>query len=628
MNNKKIMLNIFITTIIIALLIGVLHEVSAQTPIFSESEVAEAIAVQALYENDLMSRPGVQGVGIGEKDGELGILILVDEKGRELELPTEIEYLPVIVRVVGQIKAHQINLGVSGGNDIVCQLCDVGTVGFKVCDNTIPNVGGWISNNHVVVSGCTGTPGEKCPNMAPLGTNQFSPGLVDNTPVCTTTGAANVGTLNRFVTFVLDAGGTNNPVDAGFVQSTDAQVSDNIQGLGVQSNTVAAPFLTQAVCKSGRTTGVTCGTVTGINVTADISYDTCGTARFINQVMYAPTPPDTTMSQSGDSGSPVVNGANDAVALHFAGDGVNGYGNPIGTVLAQLQVSLCGDIPEPPTANANGPYTGECQGTITDVTLDGTGSSDPDPGDVLTYSWSTDCPGGFFDDPTSPTPVLSIDSSTQSVSCNVTLTVTDSTDNSDTDSSTVVIVDTTAPTINCPPDATIECDQSTDPANTGTASATDVCDANPVISFSDMVIPGTCPEESTITRTWTATDASGNASSCEQAIEVVDTTPPDIQCNAPATITPSDAPISFTATATDNCASDPSVEIIGYDCFFLTKKGKEISKELSCIIEVNGDTITIIDSGGIGDNISWTVRASDNCGNIAESTCSVEVVKK
>jgi hypothetical protein len=34
-----------------------------------------------------------------------------------------------------------------------------------------------------------------------------------------------------------------------------------------------------------------------------------------------------------------------------------------------------------------------------------------------------------------------------------------------------------------------------------------------------------------------------------------------------------------------------------------------------------------VDSGGVNDNITWTVRANDNCGNVAESTCSVLVVK-
>jgi hypothetical protein len=130
-----------------------------------------------------------------------------------------------------------------------------------------------------------------------------------------------------------------------------------------------------------------------------------------------------------------------------------------------------------------------------------------------------------------------------------------------------------------------------------------------------------------ITRTWTATDNCGEFNSCEQTINVEDSTEPVIQCNnEPGAVKPPDAPISFTATATDNCGGEPSVEIIGYDCFQSTKKGRRIDKTESCIIEVGGDTATIVDSGGVGDNITWDVEAEDECGNIGEATCSVMVV--
>jgi hypothetical protein len=57
--------------------------------------------------------------------------------------------------------------------------------------------------------------------------------------------------------------------------------------------------------------------------------------------MYSPTLPSTTMSTNGDSGSPVVDPNNNAVALNFAGDGLgDGFGNPIQSVLDALNVSL------------------------------------------------------------------------------------------------------------------------------------------------------------------------------------------------------------------------------------------------------------------------------------------------
>jgi hypothetical protein len=130
-----------------------------------------------------------------------------------------------------------------------------------------------------------------------------------------------------------------------------------------------------------------------------------------------------------------------------------------------------------------------------------------------------------------------------------------------------------------------------------------------------------------ITRTWRGEDDCTNFSTCDQIITVEDNTAPVISCNSPPTIIPPDAPISFTATATDDCEAEPLVEITGYDCFKFTKRGRRISKLRSCVIQTSGPTITIDDSGGVGDNITWDVRATDDCGNQSEVTCALEVVK-
>jgi hypothetical protein len=353
-----------------------------------------------------------------------------------------------------------------------------------------------------------------------------------------------------------------------------------------------------------------------------------------------------------------------------------------------------------PICDANGPYTAVCTGPPVSVTLDGTGSSDPDCNE-LTYSWTgsfsggtasealpnVDFPGaGAFtvdltvsdgSDSSSCSSTVDISSNALEIDCpaDVTVECDQSTDPADTGtatadnvcisedpsvavtassivlgscpqehiitrtwtatdsyetescSQTISVVDTTPPSISIPANVTVECDQSTDPSNTGIATATDNCDGSPVITFTDSEAAGACPEEKTITRTWTATDACGNSRSDIQTIEVVDTTAPVIDCASPAKITPPDTPISFTSTAQDNCDEGPTVSITEYDCYYNTKKGKKIDKTLSCIVEVNGDTITILDSGGVGSNIIWTVHAVDNCGNEMEKQCLIEVVR-
>jgi len=81
--------------------------------------------------------------------------------------------------------------------------------------------------------------------------------------------------------------------------------------------------------------------------------------------------------------------------------------------------------------------------------------------------------------------------------------------------------DTTPPVLSVPPDATVECDESTDPSNTGTATATDDTDPSPVVTYADgpmSYVPGSPTHW--FFRTWTATDASGNAASGDQRIDI------------------------------------------------------------------------------------------------------------
>jgi hypothetical protein len=337
---RKVLISLVVASMIALLAVpsgafGEMHK-------FARKAIEHARAIKTHHERELLGFPGVRGVGIGENSGKLGILILVDKKSRSRNIPDALDDLPTVTEVVGEITAHAINLGVSGSNALICGgYCAGGTIGFKVCDNKA-GIDGIITNNHVAASGCPNL----CPNNAPLGTDFFSPGVIDTKPACTTTGATDIGPLNRFIPLILD-GITTNYVDAAFVQSTDALVSNTIQGLGAQNNTVVDAYLGEPVCKSGRTSGVTCGTVTGTNLTVRVNYgNACGVGIFSNMIMYSPTRPYRVMSQPGDSGSPVVDaGTNAAVALNFAGtqSGI-GIGNPIGAVLSALNVSLCSNV--------------------------------------------------------------------------------------------------------------------------------------------------------------------------------------------------------------------------------------------------------------------------------------------
>jgi hypothetical protein len=90
------------------------------------------------------------------------------------------------------------------------------------------------------------------------------------------------------------------------------------------------------------------------------------------------------------------------------------------------------------------------------------------------------------------------------------------------------VQDITPPSIVCPPDLIIQCDESTLPANTGMATATDNCGISPQVTYSDVFLVGDCEMGSTITRTWQAMDECGNSATCVQVITILDNTGPVI----------------------------------------------------------------------------------------------------
>ncbi|TWT42046.1 HYR domain protein [Phycisphaerae bacterium RAS1] len=135
--------------------------------------------------------------------------------------------------------------------------------------------------------------------------------------------------------------------------------------------------------------------------------------------------------------------------------------------------------------------------------------------------------------------------------------------NAITQNQTITVLDRIAPTLSVPPDVTIVCGDSADTSLTGAATASDVCDPAPIVSFLDNTEPGVCPIASVIVRTWTAADACGNTSSGSQRISLIDTVAPEIQCPPDVTVVVEPGECEATldlgfATATDLC-SEPSV---------------------------------------------------------------------
>lgn len=232
---------------------------------------------------------------------------------------------------------------------------------------------------------------------------------------------------------------------------------------------------------------------------------------------------------------------------------VEGVTVPGGSETFSLQYSTAPDAEpiivsgnSPPVANAGSDQTVPCSGpTGTQVTLNGTGSSDPD-GDALTHIWS-----GPFGTASGSTPIVTLPLGTHTI----TLTVNDSKGGTATDQVVVTVKDTTAPVPDLAslPNVTGECSaQITSPP-----TATDNCAGVITGTTSD---PLSYSQQGTFTVTWTFSDGKGNTSSQTQTVIVVDQTPPAITCpsNQTAECTgPNGAAVSFSPTATDNCTASP-----------------------------------------------------------------------
>ncbi|MBI4266651.1 MAG: HYR domain-containing protein, partial [Acidobacteria bacterium] len=211
----------------------------------------------------------------------------------------------------------------------------------------------------------------------------------------------------------------------------------------------------------------------------------------------------------------------------------------------------------------------------------------------------------------------------------VTLTATDAAGLSATASFTVTVVDTTPPELTLPEDQVLEATTAAGAEFSFTPAVTDLVDANPEIvctpgtTYTYPLGPDTSPGTTTVS--CTATDNTGNARTETFTVTVHDTTAPVIHPHAPATTTPPDAPISYTATAAD-AVSTPVTTITGYTCTMVNGSGRVVDKRESCGVEISGSTIRILDTGGVGDRIGWSVTATDAAGNTATDTYYVDVV--
>jgi hypothetical protein len=231
-----------------------------------------------------------------------------------------------------------IQLGTSGGNinDSSKGFCYGGTLGALVEDGSGNQY--ILSNNHVLAR----------TNAAATGEGIVQPGLIDQSPACFKDNTDIVANLSEFIPILFKTKGTMPPnaVDAAIARVRADYVDSTgiILDIGTLSSDTVEPILGMAVKKSGRTTGLTRGTISAIDVTVDISYGSGKSARFTNQTMVTPGG----FIAAGDSGSLMVEDVDvnpHAVGLLFAGSSTTAIANPIDDVLKSFGVSMVGSGP-------------------------------------------------------------------------------------------------------------------------------------------------------------------------------------------------------------------------------------------------------------------------------------------
>jgi hypothetical protein len=315
-------------------------------------KVKEVIAVQERFTRGLMAQPEILGTAVGQGADGVVLVIYVNNETKNLEevigaMPAVLGGKRVRAEPTEPFRAFRkpggggvshtakqtppIQLGTSGGwaNDIANGFCCSGTLGGLVSVNGVQYI---LSNYHVLEG-----------DGEPAGTPVIQPGLADVS--CNASAAQVVANTSGIKSL------PNGNVDAAIARVVSGMVltDGSILQIGTISRSTVTGFIGQAVKKSGRTTGLTTSTVSGLNATVSVQYESsCAgaaafTKTFTGQIVVANR--RSSFLNSGDSGSLLVENVSTnprAVGLLFAGSSSSALANPIADVLVFFGATMVG----------------------------------------------------------------------------------------------------------------------------------------------------------------------------------------------------------------------------------------------------------------------------------------------
>lgn len=324
----------------------------------------KAQELKSQLSSELLTKDGVSGIGIGEdEDGNEVVVVNVESgKAHTVAIPEEYQGEGIEVRETGPFysevartgepqnidrksKHRPVPCGVSAGHVNIT----AGTAGFIMEDgsgNRYPS-----SNNHVYAD----------VNEASEGDAIVQPGPQDGG-----TSSDQSGTLAGSIP--LENGAT---VDFAWIDSGVKHTLE-LAGVGTPKGDIAEVSVGDTLIKSGRTTGVTTGTVEQVSADLNVGYGNT-TYQIKDSILTS------NMSQGGDSGSAVLKeNTNQPVGVLFAGSSSATLHSKASNVEAESGLTIVTeDTPDVPTASVQITLTKKAEesGNISVNVSDESGSS-------------------------------------------------------------------------------------------------------------------------------------------------------------------------------------------------------------------------------------------------------------
>jgi PKD repeat protein len=393
--------------------------------------VREAIEVQHRHIGNLMRIRDVVGTGVGiGPDGLPAIKVFTARHGVP-GIPEWLESVPVQVEVTGMIVALEDTtaryrpapIGVSTGHPAIT----AGTIGARVKDEDGTVYA--LSNNHVYAN----SNDAKSIKKDGTGDSALQPGPYDG---ASDTSFYQIGKLYDFEPIIF--GGASNTMDAAIVEifqpADEFLINSTLEDdYGTPNSETVDATVGLPVKKYGRTTGLTHGQVSEINVTVNVCYEQwwifcLKSAIFVDQIGISGISP-VAFSAGGDSGSLIVTEqGNNPVGLLFAGSSTRTIANPIDPVLQRFGVTIDGG-----GTVENIPPTADFSYTTAELTVSFKDKSTDSDGTVVGWNWD------FGDGSATSTVQNPVHTYTASGIYIVTLTVMDNEGDEDTKSQTLTV---------------------------------------------------------------------------------------------------------------------------------------------------------------------------------------------